>query len=103
MQGSTHMSRQNIYAMMFTGAALVTVLAFLATILGVGWMGATWVLLGIIAFLVISFIAPVVYALVSMEMGYYTKDGISERMRKRAGQESHSLKALLHMRKLGHR
>lgn len=92
------MSRRNIYVLTLTCATLIALFVCLLGILHVVWPGIAWIILGILAAVVLGVITPVLYALVSMEMGYYTEDELSRRMRKQTRHDSHSLKALLHMR-----
>ncbi len=97
------MNRQSISAITLTCAAFISILVFLLAILGAGWRGITWFLLVAGALSMVGAFAPVVYAIVSMEIGYYTRDAISGGAQRQVARESHSLKALLHMRRLGHR
>ncbi len=92
------MSRRNIYELVATCVVLVLLFLSLLRILHIGWPGVAWASVAVLAAIGIGFMAPVVYALVSMEMGYYTEAEISRRISRQARSGSHSLRALLHMR-----
>ena len=95
------MNRRNIYQ----STVALSTLAILFILLFVFryWPTMAWATLGIVAVVITTVVANVVYALVSLELGYSTHDKNTKTLSKKFHHAPQRFKALFHSGMLRHR
>lgn len=76
---------------------------FIVLLISRNWPTAQWAVLAIAAIVLAAVLANVLYAFVSLELGYYAEDEKARRARKQFGHGPHRLRHLLHPGMLRHR
>jgi hypothetical protein len=84
-------------------AIFVVAVLFVLLLIFRYWPTMEWAVLGIAAIVIGAVIANVIYAFVSLELGYSTDAEKPKRVRKRSHLTPQRLRALLHPRMLWHR